>query len=210
MLAACLLLGVIAIYAVPNLFTPAFQNSDYPDAGIENSSLDGEPSGYSPTHEKQPTDGIEIGEQDPAAQAQKIEDLPGVPDPDEGNLVEADTVISSYGGMEACYKTPDKDSCIYSIPLQDAMKEYGDTVLYKVVVDVFSDDSILEGNDEAIRNEIERLSEIEYTVELEHRMNGSMDCYYLVLQATQEQLVNFVKKENYGYMFWLYEERISD
>ncbi len=106
MLAACLLLGVIAIYAVPNLFTPAFQNSDYPDAGIENSSLDGDPSGYSPAHEEQPTDGIEIGEQDPAVQAQKIEDLPGVPDPDEGNSVEADTVISSYGGMEACYKTP--------------------------------------------------------------------------------------------------------
>ena len=78
------------------------------------------------------------------------------------------TVVSAYGGegSSACYKSPNNGHCIYSIPLQKAMEEYGDMVLYKVVVDVFNDNNMFESNSEAVKNEIERLTEIGYTVDL--------------------------------------------
>ncbi len=87
------------------------------------------------------------------------------------------------------------------------MEEYGDMVLYKTVVDVFSDNNMFESNSEAVKNEIKRLAEIDYTVDFEHYNDGTMDHYYFVLYATQEQLTNFVRNDNYGYMFWLYDER---
>lgn len=126
------------------------------------------------------------------------------------DLVETDEgktkkVISSYesGDATACYKSVDNGSCKYSIPLRNAMEKYGDTVLYKVVVDVFSNNDVLETNSEIVKSEIERLSEIGYTAELEQDMEHS----YFVLCAAQEQLVNFAVQENYGYLFYLYEER---
>lgn len=118
------------------------------------------------------------------------------------------TVISSYGDADstACYKAPDNGSCIYSIPLRNAMEKYGDTVIYKIIVDVFSNTTIVETNSEAVKNEIERLREIGYTVDFEQHNDETMTHDYFVLHATQAQLINFASNDNYGYMFWLYDE----
>lgn len=204
MAAACLFLGVIAAYAIPNIFNSTSENGNHMDAGIEDASLDGNPNGYSTAQGEQPTNDIEIAEQDQAAQKQETESLPEAPDNEE-----IMTVVSAYGGegSSACYKSPNNGHCIYSIPLQKAMEEYGDMVLYKVVVDVFNDNNMFESNSEAVKNEIERLTEMGYTVDFEHYNDGTMDHYYFVLCATQEQLINFARNDNYGYMFWLYDER---
>lgn len=87
------------------------------------------------------------------------------------------------------------------------MEEYGDMVLYKVVVDVFSNNNMLESDRKAVKNEIERFDEIDYTVGFKHYNDGTMNHYYFILYATQEQLINFSRNDNYGYMFWLYDER---
>lgn len=125
------------------------------------------------------------------------------------NPSEKPTVISSYGDVDstACYKAPDNGSYFYSIPLRNAMEKYGDTVLYKITVDVFSNTNIVETNSEAVKNEIERLREIGYTVDFEQHNDETMTHDYFVLHATQEQLINFSPNDNYGYMFWLYDER---
>ena len=193
MAVACLFFCVIAVFEIPNIFNFASVNDDYVDAGIEDASLDGNPNDYGTGQREQSDGDMEIAEQDQAAQKQETESLPEVS-------------AYAYEG-EACYISPNNGHCIYSIPLQRAMGEYGDAVLYKVVVDVFSDNNMLESNSEAVKDEIERLAGINYTVDFEHYNDGTMDHDYFVLCGTEEQLINFAGNDNYGYMFWLYDER---
>lgn len=193
MAVACLFFCVIAVFEIPNIFNSASVNDDYVDAEIGDVSLDGNPNGYGTGQREQSDGDMEIAEQDQAAQKQETESLPEVS-------------AYAYEG-EACYISPNNGHCIYSIPLQRAMGEYGDAVLYKVVVDVFSDNNMLESNSEAVKDEIERLAGINYTVDFEHCNDGTMDHYYFVLCGTQDQLINFAGNENYGYVFWLYGER---
>ena len=131
MAVACLFLGVIAVYAIPNIFISTSENGDHMDAGIEDASLDGNPNGYSTAQGEQPTNDIEITEQDQAAQKQEMESLPEAPD--NGEIM---TVVSAYGGegSSACYKSPDNGHCIYSVPLHKAMEEYGDMVYHTCCV----------------------------------------------------------------------------
>lgn len=193
MAAACLFFCVIAVFEIPNIFNSASVNDDYMDAGIEEASLDGNPNDYSTGQREQSASEMEKAELDLAAQKQEAENLPEV---------------SAYAyEVEACYKSPNNGHRIYSIPLQKAMEEYGDAVLYKVVVDVFSDNNMFESNSEVVKDEIERLAGINYTVDLEHYNDGTMDHYFFVLCGTEEQLINFAGNDDYGYMFWMYDER---
>lgn len=191
--AACLFFGVIAVFEIPDIFNSVPVNDDYMEVGIEEASPDGNPNGYGTGQREQEDGDMEIAEQDQAAQKQETESLPEV---------------SSYAYEgEACYVSPNNGHCIYSIPLQRAMEEYGDAVLYKVVVDVFSDNNMFESNSEAVKEEIERLAGINYAVDFEHCNDGTMDHYYFVLCGTEDQLINFAGNDNYGYVFWLYDER---
>lgn len=204
-LAACLLLGFIIGFAVPRIVKSISEKSQHEDAGIADTILNGDPNEYITAQGTKTTDDTEIAEQDQTAQTQGDEN----PDQDEAVSSETETVIASYGsdGSSACYKAPDNGTCNYSIPLRNAMEEYGDTVLYKVVLDVFSSNNLLEADSEAVKYEVERLTELNYTVDLEHYNDGSMDHDYLVLFITQAQLTEFAGNDSYGYMFWLYEER---
>ncbi len=201
MAAACILLVAAAVYGVTDLFTVTSENDSYPDTGPEDASLDGNPDGYSQGPEKQPDDHTETAEQGSGAQdpaGQKTE-----------TAGKRRSVISAYGDMEssACYKAPDNDACMYSVPLQKAMEKYGDSVIYKIVVDVFSDNKMFEADSEAVKNEIERLDGLDYKAGLEQYHDENGDHCYFILVAEQKQIVNFVKKDHYGYMFWLFDER---
>ncbi len=188
MVAACLFFCAIAVFEISNIFHSVPVNDDYIDVGIEEASLDGNPNDYGTGQMEQADGDMEI-----AAQKQETESLPEVS-------------AYAYEG-EACYISPNNGQCIYSIPLQRAMEEYGDAVLYKVVVDVFSDNNLFESNSEAVKEEIERLAGINYTVDLEHCDDGTMNHYYFVLCGTEDQLINFAGNDNYGYVLWLYDER---
>ena len=58
MAAACLFLGVIAAYAISNIFISVFENGNHMDAGIEDASLDGNPNGYSIAQGEEKTNDI--------------------------------------------------------------------------------------------------------------------------------------------------------
>lgn len=203
MAAACLFFCVIAVFEIPNILHSASVNDDYLDAGIEDASLDGNPNGYGTGQREQSASDMEIAEQDQEAQKQEAQKQAT-----QKQEAESLPEVSAYAYEgEACYKSPNNGQCIYSIPLQRAMGEYGDTVLYKVVVDVFSGNNMFEPNSEAVKEEIERLAGINYTVDLEHCNDETRDHYYFVLYGTEDQLINFAGNDNYGYMFWLYDER---
>ena len=190
-LAACLCLVVVAAFIVPNIFTSIPKNGQYTDIDKKDASLYGNPDEYNT--------------------AQGTVGMYDITDNEASNPPEVATMISSYGSMDfsACYVSPDNGSYSYSIPLREAMKKYGNTVLYRVVVDVFCNNQMLEANSEAVKKEMERLSELEYTVAFEKFTDGTIHRYYFTLHATQEQLSNFVENDNYGYMFWLYDERVQ-
>ena len=211
--AACLCLIITAVYTV-NMLVSVPENDRYMDAGTEDAPMDGSPNGYDIVQKEQASDDAEIAEQDNEAQIQGSharEMLNGIPDNEEFAPSNMTTMISSYGdaGSAVSYKSPDNGSCLYSIPLQGAMEEYGDTVLYRVVVDVFSDNQMIEAGSEVVKNEMDRLAELEYTVAFEKYYDGTMNHYYFTLHATQEQLADFDINSEYGYMLWLYNERVQ-
>lgn len=122
------------------------------------------------------------------------------------------TMISSFdvnGVSSASYKAPENGEFSFSIPLRDAMNEYGDSVLYRVSIDVFSDKEQLSPDSSQVQEERERLSNNGYIVAYETFFNGETYRYYFTLHATYEELISFNANENYGYFMFLYDERVE-
>ena len=101
------------------------------------------------------------------------------------------------------------ENSIFSVPLREAINEYGDSVLYRVVVDVFSDEDQLSPDSNKVQSECERLSNIGYTVAYETYFDGASYHYYFTLHATYDELTNFNVNDNYGYFMFLYNERVE-
>ncbi|MCI8669725.1 MAG: hypothetical protein HFI34_09435 [Lachnospiraceae bacterium] len=122
------------------------------------------------------------------------------------------TMISSFdvnGMTSASYETPENGKFYSSIPLRDAMNEYGDSVLYRIIIDVFSDKEQLSSDSSQVQDECERLSNNGYIVAYESVFNGESYRYYLTLHATYEELISFNANGNYGYFMFLYDERVE-
>lgn len=124
----------------------------------------------------------------------------------------AKTMISSFdvnGTTSTSYATPENGKFSFSIPLREAMNEYGDSVLYRVVVDVFNNEEQLSADSSQVQDECERLSNIGYVVAYETVFDGEAYHYYFTLHATYDELIEFIANENYGYFMFLYDERVS-
>lgn len=122
------------------------------------------------------------------------------------------TVISSFNENEipsASYATPENGKFYFSMPLHEAMNEYGDSVLYRVVVDVFSSKELLSSDSSQVQDECERLSDIGYVVAYETVFDGKSYHYYFTLHAAYDELTEFIANENYGYFMFLYNERVE-
>lgn len=120
-------------------------------------------------------------------------------------------IITSYGDVEidASYAAPKNGELGYSEPLKEAMSEYENGVTYKVFIDLFSDEFPVLSNSSEAREEVERLAEAGYTAELDITDDGTDVFYYFVLLASYEQLHSFDASREYGYMFFLYDERVG-
>lgn len=121
-------------------------------------------------------------------------------------------IISSFsvnGTPSTSYATPENGIFSFSIPLREAMNEYGDTVLYRVVIDVFSEKEQLSSDSSQVQDECERLSNIGYVVAYETVFDGETYHYYFTLHATYDELTEFVANESYGYFMFLYDERVE-
>ena len=103
------------------------------------------------------------------------------------------------GEVSPSYATPKNSEYCYSASLQGAMNEYGDEVLYRVVVDVFENNEPLSDSSK-MQAECDRLSNLGYDVS-----NGN----YFTMCATYDELVDFVANESYGYFMFLYDERVG-
>lgn len=122
------------------------------------------------------------------------------------------TMISSFhvsDAPSASYVTPENGKFRFSIPLREAMNAYGDTVLYRVVIDVFSGEEPLPSDSTQVQAECERLSSNGYVVAYETFFDGEAYRYYFTIHATYDELTNFAANENYGYFMFLYDERVE-
>ena len=118
-------------------------------------------------------------------------------------------MISSYGSgtFSGSYEAPANGKSVFSIPLSGAMAEYGDSAMYRVVIDVFRNRERLAPDSGAVKAEQERLSAKGYTVAVENYYDGSKNHFYFTLHAEYDELKNFAASEDYGYFISLYDER---
>lgn len=181
------------------------------DAALDNgnSDLDGDPGGYSAAPDGEVSSGGEASEQDPASWF----GIPAMPDNDGSLELDMSTVkkmISSYGGgdTEACYAVPENGTVGLSGPLRGAVEEYGDSVRYRVLVDLFRDGQALEMNGSLAKEESARLAALDFTPAVETYFDGREYHYYFTLHATMEQVTHFAASDQYGYMLFLYNERV--
>lgn len=121
-------------------------------------------------------------------------------------------IISSYesaGLPSASYLAPKNGKVYFSVPLQRAMDEYGDSVLYRVTIHLFSGEVQLASDSSQVKEECERLSDSGYTVAYETFFDGESSHYYFTLHASYEELVSFNINNDYGYFIFLYDEPIE-
>ena len=134
---------------------------------------------------------------------------PCLPDnqiPDRSGVI----MISSYGnGSYGQNNTiPKNGSVCFSPALQGAIDEYGDSVLYRIFIDVYSNGQLLETNSPQVDEERERLVKNDYIVAYETYFDGTENHYYFTIHAKLNELTEFKPDNSYGYMLSLYEERV--
>lgn len=133
--------------------------------------------------------------------------------PDGGSAeISLTPMISSYKtDGEACYVAPKNGEVNLSVPLREAMDEYGDGARYRVVVDLFRDEQPLPAEGFEAHDEIDRLAALGYSSGLEsYYDHGVLENAYFTLHATRGQLKSFAASGEYGYMLFLYAERVPD
>ncbi len=129
---------------------------------------------------------------------------------EDARYAESKQMISYYdiGNMDACYAVPQNGEVNFSMPLRAAMKACGDSVRYRVVVDLFRDESQLPPDGADAKNESARLAALGYITAFEtYTDNGSSQTWF-TLHAAYDQLADFAVAAEYGYMFFLYGERV--
>lgn len=146
---------------------------------------------------------------------------PDVPPSNSGSYLPADglqgdvapaapkAMISAYdaGDVSACYATPRNGEVNFSMPLRAAMAAYGDSVRYRVVVDLFRDEDALAPDGADAKSESARLGELGYISAFETYTDAETSQTWFTLHASYTQLADFAAGE-YGYMFFLYGERV--
>jgi len=126
---------------------------------------------------------------------------------DDNSTVSYTPMISAYEGTSASYATPENGQVHRSIPLNGAIKAYGDSARYNVRIDIFRDQQLLAPDSAEVCSEIERLAALGYTTVFETYDDGANKHYTFSCHATQEQLLGFPVNTEYGYFLFLYEER---
>lgn len=215
--ACCICLSVLAGAAVQKYGLP-WQRAEFTaeDSTVigEKDTVDdaGKESAANDSAVTVPQDGTEDGKADESSNVAgsagaDVSHKPNnyVPDGSERKM------ISSYGSgtVSGSYAAPANGEYGFSIPLRSAMEEYGDSVLYRVVIDVFRGKEQLASDSGSVKAEQERLSEKGYTVAVETYYDGSRNHCYFTLHAEYDELKNFAASEDYGYFICLYDERIE-
>lgn len=136
-----------------------------------------------------------------------------IPYSTDGEMPEAvtKTMIENYRfDPEICvdYVPPKNGDVAYSVYLLGAIDEYADEPIYRVLIDLFSDEQFVELTDDVLDEVTAELSKHGYTVAIEKSyLWDEPTGVYLTIHATAEQVRNFPTLEKYGVMLWLFGER---
>ena len=100
--------------------------------------------------------------------------------------------------------------CVYSNSLEAAMRAYGDTVRYRVMIELFRDGVQIDPAGEIAMHEYDKLTDAGYISGLETYNDGSAQHHYFTIHATAEQLRNYPLDKKLGYSFLLYGEYFGE
>lgn len=128
-----------------------------------------------------------------------------------GGTSDKSKIISSYeSNFSASYVAPKNGEFGLTEPLRNAINEYGDTVKYMAVINIFRDEKQLSLNKELLETEIKRLETLGYEAFIEENNNGKEILYNLEIQSTAEQILNFNCNREYGYFLFIRSEIFDD
>jgi hypothetical protein len=181
--------GIVSGTVAGSDSTPEYEKEEMQQTAIADmgSDLDGDSVGYSAADVSEDYDGDEAGYMT--------------------------TVISDFGEakMESDISVSN-GAVVFSDALTGALEQYGGDVLYRVIVELFSDGVQIDCAGDAGTAEMERFAAEGYTVAFETYNDGYVDHNYFTLHATAEQLDSsyFPASEQYGYCVMLYGERIEE
>lgn len=144
------------------------------------------------------------GEKDAADDGGKASE--GTPGNETGTAQPTEMISSYPEDAVYCYAAPENGEVFCSVPLKHAMEEYGDGVLYRVVVDLFCDGEEIRPESGEAKLAMEGVIELGYTVLWENCDNGGEVRRYYILHATRQQLTEFDAGEEYGYVIRFFDE----
>ena len=93
--------------------------------------------------------------------------------------------------------------------LKAALGEYGDTVKYRVVVEVFKDGTVINSGSSEVASEETRLAKEKYFVAHETYEDTVERSDYFTIHAEEDHLLHFSVNESYGYYISLYDEYLG-
>ena len=132
------------------------------------------------------------------------------PDGEDGP-VDVTPVIEAFG--ESSY-TGDmavaNGERVNSDALEGAMREYGDTVRYRVMIELFHDGVQIDSAGEIARREGDKLADTGYTFAMETYDDGYVQHHYFTIHATAEQIRNYPLDGGLGYSFLLFGEYFGE
>ena len=115
--------------------------------------------------------------------------------------------ISSFGPSTYDENTVVKNgNYLFSDSLSNAVKQYGSSVRYRVIVKLFRDGTEADMAYGAVSEEIDRMCSQGFTVAYETMWDGRESESILTLHASEEQLDGFSCSGSYGYYVFLYGE----
>ena len=120
--------------------------------------------------------------------------------------------VESYPmDVDACYAAPKNGEVGYSIPLREAMDEYGDDARYRVVVDRFQNEQPMDPVGDGVEAEMDRLAAVGIVSAYERVYDhDALEHAYFTIHASRYELEHFPPSDEYGYMLFLYAERVPD
>ena len=188
-------------YAVAEEAPQATEEEDVLDESMAIAEAETEPAGVPETY---------AGE--PAEAAAAVAEVPIVAEAAD-ELEAVSEMVQGYPGdySSACYAVPLNGEVGYSMPLQDAMAEYDNAVTYRVYVDIFKGEALLDPAGQEVAELFAMLSrDCGITTVLEKAAGpDGKKTVYPTLHATFEQLRHFPVDEDHGWMLYLYDERVE-
>lgn len=114
-------------------------------------------------------------------------------------------LISSYekASASACYALPKDGTHHYSIPLNAALEEYEDKVIYRVIVRVYDDGKMVQGK------ELQKIADMFYDWGYSSALEITDDNWnraVLTMLVKEDALRKFKADDEHGYFFFLFDE----